>query len=277
MSCAHQRHLKCDTPRYGLILAEATHWDRGLQLHRLHLANLQPGHDNGNWDTAMAAFFLQIMLTFAIQDDAIPDRALCTENTFARTVDPLAAIGGFNSLFYLFGPWQPQSRWSQVLESTDDVDGTFSSPQPGINGLPRAFVDLCEMDGDSTIDNNLYHHIVRILTPCLHLKPSTENYATLFACLGRVWPNLKTLLLGRDPRGMLLTSYWFALVRQIDQWWLTKRARSECRAIVAHLAALEDPAITALLPFPAAFESADIAHMWRLLGYILEDSLPLRD
>lgn len=223
----------------------------------------------------MAAFFLQIMLTFGIHDHVLLEKHTSTEDAFSRTVDPLAATGGFKSLFYIFGSFQPQSKWSQILESTDDADGTFSSPRPGIDGLPWAFVDLCELNANSTADNNPYYYIVRILTPCLHLRPSTENYATLFACLGRVWSNLKTLLLRRDPRGLLLVSYWFALVRQIDQWWLTKRARSECKAIVAYLAALEDPAIAALLPFPAAFEHADIPHMWRLLGYVLEESIPL--
>lgn len=275
MSCAHLRYLSRESTQCSLVLAEATHWERGLQLHRQHLATLNPCHDNGNWDTVMAAFFLQIMLTFSIQDESPSDQSSYGQDIFAHTIDPLAAVGGFNSLFYLYGPWQPQSRWSQILESTDDGDGTFSSPAPGIDGLPRAFVDLCELDADSTVHNNPYHHVVRILTPCLRLKPSTENYATLFACLGRVWPKLKTLFLRRDPRGMLLVAYWFALIRQIDQWWLAKRARSECRAIVAYLAALNDPAITALLPFPAAFEWSDIGHMWRLLGYMLEDSLPL--
>lgn len=215
------------------------------------------------------------MLTFEMDDDSLFDAASNTSNDpFLRTINLMAATTGFRSIVRIYAQPQLHSKWVPVLESTDNVQRTFSCPPPGVDGLPHAFVKLCDLDKHSSIENSPYHHIVHILTQCLQLKPSVENFPTLFASMGRVWPEMHALLLDRDPRGLLLMSYWFALLRQIDQWWLTTRARSECMRIVAYLSTLRDPAINALLPFPAAFGSTDMCRMWQLLDHVLGDPFP---
>jgi len=153
--------------------------------------------------------------------------------------------------------------WRQVLPGSDDDRGTFSDgSETGIVGLPPAFVNLCDLDEHSTNENNEYHYILRLLTPLLRLKADPENFAALMAFCGRTLPTLRPLVLSRDPIALLLLSYWFALTAQIDQWWLTQRARSECMAIVQYLSGLGNPKITALLPFPASFGQASLSYIW---------------
>jgi hypothetical protein len=132
-----------------------------------------------------------------------------------------------------------------------------------VDGLPLAFVELCDLDSTSTNENNEYHYILRLLTPLLCLDPNSENFTKLIAFSGRTWPYFQPLILRKDPRGLLLVAYWFATLRQLDdQWWLTLRARSECIAIVTYLAQLHDPKIDALLAYPASFGQADLSYIW---------------
>lgn len=139
--------------------------------------------------------------------------------------------------------------------------------------MPRLLVHLCELSASSTSENNPYHRVLRAMTPLLHLWPSAENFPILFAFLGRTWPDFKPLVLRKDPRGLLLLSYWFGLLRQVDQWWLTARAKTECATLVAYLSSVGDLSINDLLPFPAAFYTSDASYMWQLLRLVIEDSV----
>ncbi|KAF7189362.1 Sterol regulatory element-binding protein ECM22 [Pseudocercospora fuligena] len=260
ISCAHQRHL--GTVKSTSI--EARYWQNGLQLHRQNLSTLQPGRCQESFDAIVAAIFLAVMYTFSL-DELMTSGS---EYDFA----PMAAIGGFESLYWLFpGAFDPSSRWLPVLLSTDDKDGTFTNMRDGVSGLPVAFVDLCSLDDDSTAYNNPYHKIVRTLTPILRLQPDPGNFATLFACLGRCYGNLRPLLLRQDPIALLLLAYWLGTLRQVDQWWLTPRVKSKCAVIVAYLSGIGDPAITALLPFSAAAASPNANDLWKTLRMVAED------
>jgi hypothetical protein len=99
----------------------------------------------------------------------------------------------------------------------------------------------------------------------MRLKPDPENFTALMAFCGRTWPNIRPLVLQKDPRGLLLLAYWFALVKQVGQWWIVERARSECMAIVRYLAELQDPTITPLLAFPASFGQTGLSAIWEPL------------
>ena len=157
------------------------------------------------------------------------------------------------------------SIWKPVITQSDDVEGTFSNGIVSIEGLPIAFVELCDITAVSSRASNDYTHIVRLLSPLLRLEPDPENFTKLISFSGRTWPEFRPLLLRKDPRALLLLSYWFALLRQIDQWWLIQRARTECVAITAYLNELRDPHISALLSFPKSFGHTGLSVIWEPL------------
>lgn len=272
IACAHwKRHLTDESYRRDLNLAEIESWSLALQLYRDRLAMSSVEEDDG--DALIATTVLAICYTFALDDD-VPVDAMVHDNEQMPTqlLDPLAATAGFRALFYLLGSTPPRGHWTEILCATDDEQHTFTYEQPGISGIPRAFVELCELDQNSSPTNHPYHRMVRLLTPLLHLQPNVHNFNRLFAYCGRTWENYKPLLTRRDARALLLISYWFALLRQIDQWWLTTRAKSECLAIVSYLHDLYMPDIDALLPYPAAFSHSNAGYMWSLLDGILADT-----
>lgn len=262
VSCAHLKRLVFQSTNCSLhnryALAEATHWQSGLQLYQKALTGKK--HD---FDGTITATFLSIIFTFALDDEIPQDSYTANDpDKLMHAINPLAATGGFGAIRNVLGERMLDSVWRAVLLDSDDDKGTFSSDTPGIVGLPRAFVQLCGLDENSNSDNNPYHTIVRLLTPLLHLKQDGNNFTKLISFSGRTWRYFKPLLLRRDPRALLLISYWFALMRQVDQWWIATRAKTECLALVKYLCLVGDEKITALLPFPASLGQADISYIW---------------
>ena len=273
VSSAHLKRLHSDESQLRLhqqfAIAEAAHWQCGLQLYQRALAGRRP-----DFDATIATTFLTIIFTFSLDDD-LPQDAYTDEDNekLKHALNPLAATGGFRAIRDLFGEFMNNSVWKIVLQGSDDDQGTFSNAnQKGVEGLPIAFVDLCELDDDSTADNNEYYYILRLLTPLLRLESDFENFTKLMSFCGRTWPYLRPLLFRKDPRGLLLISYWFAALRQIDQWWITVRARSECIAIVNYLSQLQDAKIAALLPYPASFGQADLSYIWDPPSFVSDSS-----
>lgn len=221
VSCAHLKRLHCDESQMRLrqqfSLAEAGHWQTGLQQYRQALSDKNP-----DFDATVATTFLTIIFAFSL-DDSIPQDAYTSEDEekLSHALNPLAATGGFRALRDVFGQFMKTSVWKVVLQQSDDDVGTFSNgSQPGISGLPTAFVELCDLDSNSTNENNDYHLIIRLLTPLLCLEPDSENFTKLISFSGRTWPYFRPLLLCKDPRGLLLVSYWFAAMGQVDQWYV---------------------------------------------------------
>lgn len=245
MSYAHRRRFHVD----DCFLAEATHWQNGLQLYRRNLVQLQQSGDEVPWDALISTTFLSIMYSFSIADDGNDSLGLLSDEDYKRKFAPMETAAGFRSLYsFLRGDAQPDSQWLSIMMKTDDGSGSFTREDHGGEGIPQSLAELCEIDAKSTVDNNPYHKIVRYLVPILELKPSLENFSIFFAFLGRTWPDFRPLIYRKDPRALLLLSYWLASSEQLRQWWLLSKARRLLDSIVAYLWEIGDSNIHALLP-----------------------------
>lgn len=268
VSAAHLKRLHTSASHAVLSeqfsTAEVVHWQKGLQLYRQALDSYSSDSIAPDFDATVAAAFLSIIFTFALEDDLPLDAYTSQDDeTFQQAINPLAATGGFKAVTKLFPASLSESAWMAVILASDDRKRSFSdSRQAGVDGLPPAFVDLCELREDSNCSNNDYYHLVRLLTPLLRLDGKISNFCKYMAFGGRVWVEIRPLFLQKDPRTLLLVSYWFALLGRLDQWWMTRRARAECMAIVHYLFLLQDPKITPLLSFPATFGQADLGYLW---------------
>ncbi|KAK3113974.1 hypothetical protein LTR53_008181 [Teratosphaeriaceae sp. CCFEE 6253] len=268
VSAAHLTRLRADSSfgRAGerLSVTEARHWQRALLLHGAELAQPSGAYDT-RYDARVETTLLTIIYLFALEDDLpLHTFSSTSDEALAHATSPLAACSGFRALRINAAPRESSSVWIPVLAATDDERGTFTSETPGIEGLPPAFIDLCDLDEHSTVQNNDYHGILRLLTPILSLPPSVDNFPRLFAFAGRSWLRFfKPLVKQKDHRALLLMSYWFALLHQIDQWWLTTRAKTACEAIVAYLSACsQDARLLALLEYPTSFGKSGLSAIW---------------
>lgn len=250
-----------------LEFAEAGHWHRGLQLYQADLARkVQPsnGASKSGFDAIVAAMLITIVFTFALEDGSAHNDRPASDNEFiTRILNPMASTGGFKALQLIYDAPSNGSPWAQVFYAADDDVGSFTSDEPGVEGLPPAFVRLCELDEFSTSHENPYHKILRHLTPLLEMKVNPENMNKIFAFGGRMHKVFRPLVIQKDVRALLLLSWWLALLRQVDEWWVKAWARTSCRSVVAHLSSLQDPKVQALLVYPATFGTADFSWIWR--------------
>ncbi|PGH17693.1 hypothetical protein AJ80_04701 [Polytolypa hystricis UAMH7299] len=240
-----------------------------------HLRNLNPSHNSGvyselyHWQRALSGFQheLQSPITRENADSMV---STCMVLTILAYISDETSIDGS----WVFGPAQTtnwlytragldgvlpsydedgrrSNIWAPVLEDGDDFRGTFSDERPGIEDIPPAFVELCDLTPTSDVTNNPYQLPLRTLSALLKLEHSSATFGKLVVFVGRVDGEYCDLLQRHDPRALLILSYWFAMMCAVDQWWVHARVHSECARICRFLERNEDPRIVELLEVPA--------------------------
>ncbi|KAK4556255.1 hypothetical protein LTR86_006399 [Recurvomyces mirabilis] len=271
VSAAHQGRLLRDTQDEHAVrrlrFTEIQHWQTALALHQKQMAAKELPQDVG---AHVLKLSLTVIFTFSLDDDLPVDTFLDGEDAkIVHAMAPVAACNGFRALRVMTNSWDAldmTSPWANVLTSADDDASTFTDEQAGVEGLPSAFIDLCNLDCGSTSDHNVYHRVLRLLTPLLQLEPGLNNFVRLLAFGGRIWLDVKLLATQRDHVILLLIAYWLVLLRQVNQWWVLTRARSACDAIVNYLLQnSQDPKLHYLLLYPASFGERGIDRIWTQL------------
>ena len=255
VSSAHMKRLALasSTPksRQILAMAEAKHWQHGLSLYRAALAT-PATRNQQDIDALISTTFLSVIFTFALEDRV---DAHSFETDFDKSVNhaltPMAAGSGIIALGQVTGI-QTSIAWMPVLRNSNDRKGTYTSQSSCIEGVSPTILQFCGVNEHSTAVNNEYYRILQMLGPLLQLERGIRHFTKLVAFGGRSVHLFRPLLQKRDPKALLLLSYWFALLRQLDQWWLNIRVRSTCCAIVTYLRTIADPTMHALLSFPAS-------------------------
>ena len=271
VSSGHQRRLlqthgqKEQLRELGIL--EASHWNDGLQLYQGELVRKDPppGPARTDFDAMIAAMFLTTVFAFASEDGSINDESINGDDAdfIGKVLNPMASTVGFKALQATGRGVSRDSLWVPVFQAADNSSGSYTSDKQGTEGLPPAFVQLCELDENSSSHDNAYHRILRHLTPLLQMKLDPGNTNKIFAFGGRLHTTIRPLVMAKDVRTLLLLSWWLCLFRKADKWWITGWARSSCKSIVAHLSPIPDPRIQGLLVFPASFGTADYSWIWR--------------
>lgn len=268
VSSGHQRRL---LQTHGqkeqfreLSVLEASHWNDGLQLYQGELVrkNPPPGPARTDFDAMIAAMFLTTVFAFASEDGTLDNDPSGNDDVMGKILNPMASTVGFKALQATGTGLSSNSLWVPVFSAADNSSGSYTSDKQGIEGLPLAFVQLCELDQNSSSHDNAYHRILRHLTPLLQMKLDPGNTNKIFAFGGRLHSTIRPLVEAKDARTLLLLSWWLCMFRKADKWWITGWARSSCKSIVSHLSPIPDPVIRALLVFPATFGTADYSWIW---------------
>ncbi|KAK3633516.1 hypothetical protein LTR56_015769 [Elasticomyces elasticus] len=254
VACTHHRRLVPTGFASGMerefALVEATHWQAGLKLYQAELRKAAETRTLDG-DALIGTTFLSVIYLFALSETNGPDSYIMEYNeAITRVQAPMMAGSGIPALQSALGILESTIVWRSVIDSANDSQGTFSSRAKGTNGLPPALVLLCDIRQDSSADTNEYHTILRQLSPLFGLGSGPANFVKLAAFGGRTARHFRPLLARKDEKALLLLSYWFALLQQVDQWWCLERARSEYLAITNYLAAKGSGRVLALLHHP---------------------------
>lgn len=255
-----------DTLLSGITLDEATHWQAALKLYQQELGVVRqdPKTYHGSPDGVMTAAFLSIVFAFAMEDE-VPEDILVNNdrNAIMNAINPFASTNAFLALMSILPYFQTESAWRFLLLSSDDKSKTFSSQDPGVEGLPPAFVSLFGLTNESTTDE-LYHRILRRLAPMLRLKPCISHMPKYFAFMGLFWLDLRPHVLMREPEALVLLAWWLAMLMPMKLWWINTRARTLINAISKYLSTFDDPLLKQLMDFPLSSGQANKDWIWEM-------------
>jgi hypothetical protein len=158
---------------------------------------------------------------------------------------------GLRPMILITQPWREDSVFNPSFADFKQAAEAFIDERQGREGLPTELADLCDITDESTVDNNPYHGALRLLSILLRIECTSETVGLHIAFTCSMRPEFFALVQGRDPRALLLLSYWFALLCTFDECWSMKPAKTECAAICIYLDKIGDPRIRDLLRFPA--------------------------
>ena len=80
-----------------------------------------------------------------------------------------------------------------------------------------------------------YHTAASILTRLLELECNHSTIMYFLSFLGHMDPQYRELLHKKDPKALLLLSWWYGKMCQYNVWWQTRRMRLEGQAICMYL------------------------------------------
>lgn len=227
----HDRYLRGDVEPEQTI-AEAYHWYKGAAMFNKVLSRpVKAEEKDALWATAA----LLGAVAFACIDAKTPEQAWPLRPASDNDLEWLRMSDGKKSVMRIADPYRPDSAFAEVAPLIRrDIDGV-SPPNPIVEALPVGFIKLFNLGSGSTRGSNPYHSPAAVLSRLLDIECTQQTMLKYLSFISFVEPEYKRLLEQKDPRALLLLSYWFAKICPSNQWWMQRRALLECQSICIFL------------------------------------------
>lgn len=145
----------------------------------------------------------------------------------------------------------PERFKTSLASKADDLINNSSIQRPGIEGIAKSWVDLCELTPTSTHETNPYHAVVRTISYWIPDGSVNFESAAYFSFVGCLTQEFADLLQAKDHRALLILAHWFSLLLISDFWWCRTRAYVECKSICMYLERYATAEIKQMLDYPA--------------------------
>ncbi|KAE8332178.1 hypothetical protein BDV39DRAFT_189282 [Aspergillus sergii] len=240
-------HWACALPSDRTRTIAATRFrHKATRIYRQHL-QLPIGRDN--MDMLITSCILLGMFSFAAETASPLDSWVFSDDPIS--MNWLSVQCGLRCLLEITKPWMDNSIWNKPFQESSNYEYA-DDHRMGREDLDPELADLCDITDTTTEDTNPYHWPLRMLCPLLRIPRHKCGASRITNFMGRLLPDFVNLLAAKEPRALLIMSYWLALMRtSVDEWWVGPRVTLECRAICMYLEACGDRRIIELLDFPA--------------------------
>ena len=240
-------HLRqCSPDDISYRVAESFHCRNAIRLYRRELTSSVGLH---NMDMLIGTYLLSGIFCFFTEGYKPADSWVFSSDPTA--LNWLLVQCGLRCIIASTYPYFKQSVWSRIFIECDDENHTFNNHTPGRKGLHPGLADLCDIGDTTTENDNPYHWPLRMLSPMLKLDPTRIHCFRLTSFVPRLLPEFTSLLIQKDPKALVILSYWLAKMSMVNLWCFHPRAELECTAICMYLENSKDPRILKLLEFPA--------------------------
>ena len=227
----HDRHLSSSFSRPSTT--ELYHWSQGIALFNRKLSSPVRPHDHD--PLVLTAAFLSTAAFSRIAASS-PEEAWPLRQSEPLDLKWLNIYHGKAIIRNMMVPSRTNSFFQALSQSTHLRTGFLDCPtsESGIWVMPPAFIRLYDLGNSSTAEKNPYHAPIEALIPLLHIESDQSNIPQFFLFANTIRNCFRDLLERKDPRALLLLSYWYATICR-SLWWMTRRATLECHAICMYL------------------------------------------
>lgn len=247
VTATHDRYLS--TPLNSRqTTTEAYHLSRAAALFNQKLSEpVQKRDCDALWATAVVLGVIGFCrIDVSTPEDAWPLK----EQPESSSLEWIKMSESKEVIWDITNPARPDSVFHDLGESYMSAFRGHAKQASGIEGIPPEFLELYGLDESSTADNNPYFVAMHVVSRILPMKWDRTLGVAFFAFL-HMGPSFKRLLEQKDPRALLILTYWYAKVCH-SVWYLERRAILECQATCLYLERYHsgETAILELLQFP---------------------------
>lgn len=143
-----------------------------------------------------------------------------------------------------------QCSWASVYKKDAKL---FHSPTQTLSdeSIPKSLKNYFNITSGLGASHSVYYSTLNSLLPLLTAKPSDISPSELMAIVYRFRPEFYGLLYSKDLGAVLLLAYWLGLMCQVQLWWVSNRATSECFSCCKYLEHHGGDVVRGLISFPA--------------------------
>jgi hypothetical protein len=245
VSASHLEFLYPQEQRYGIAAAQYYH--RSLALYPRQLQDLE----TPKAPAFFACSVLHSIMAFRGIGREHPKESSSDLFELAPSIVALRSIEGVHVVHSvpIVRERLINSDWSVPLNECNYVPMSEGEPRPHHEAI-MALRNYCQpKDGDSSGDNPYRAPLWR-LEQIIQRVPDHYKVGTFMKFVRSVTSDFEQLLLHNDPKALLILAYWYAILSNIDQWWIANPARCECLKICCYLHTQDNQDIRPLLVWP---------------------------
>ncbi|KAJ0415303.1 hypothetical protein BJY00DRAFT_266469 [Aspergillus carlsbadensis] len=240
VALTYDRHMT-GPPSSRRTLEECQHWSQSTVLFNKWLREpLEPAAKDAIWGTAAA-----LVISSFSPDACTPEQAWPLR-TSDCDLDWLRMAKAKMALWEIVQPMRGDSLFRAMAETYIEMQVLL--PEVGVEGIPSALVDLCGLDGCSTLASNPYFQAAHAVTRILDMADSDLRTGHVQPFIYSIHGAFEVLLRVRDPVALVLLYLWYRKAGQL--WYIELRARVERPSICMYLRRYHggNSAVQALLP-----------------------------
>ncbi len=178
-------------------------------------------------------------ITIASVDANKPEEAWPMKYDTLADLDWLRMSVGKKEVWRLVDPLRETSIWKDIMSNEGRKDPEpYHFRAPELDLLYPFLTKIYDFDPWAETpedEDDPYHTAASILTRLLELDCNHCTIMYFLSFLGHMDPRFRELLHRKDPKALLLLSWWYGKMCQYNVWWQSRRMSLEGQAICLYL------------------------------------------
>ncbi|KAK3718917.1 hypothetical protein LTR37_004833 [Vermiconidia calcicola] len=226
------------------------HYHGTALFNRLLSQPLEYSHRDPLWGTAA----LLGCITIASIEARTTEEAWPLKPSSPEDLDWLRMSDGKKEVWKIVDPLREDSVWRHALDYSANNDPLpYDHRVPELDLLYPWLIKIYDFDPSSSEHNeDPYYTAASILVRLLELDCNHSTIMYFLSFLGHMDVRFRQLLHDKDPKALLLLSWWYGKMCQYNVWWQSRRMVLEGQAICLYLERnhADDPDVLRLLSYP---------------------------